>query len=445
MSLDEIISITISRQTQSVSRAGFGTALVLGTHLNTINRVDTYNKSTFDTAMLADGYVTTDAIYKAVQTYFSQSPSPSTIAVGRIQASQVTITVDTEQDSTDYGISIESVAAGTVTDHVIDSGVSATPTSIASALAAAINAGAEAPNVTATPSGATVQIDLDGTDPMAVKLTSGATLMTRGAPAGTIEDADVALAAIQLVDDDWYAIVAVDRTQAQVEKIATWTEAKTKIFGTASADANIINTPDSSDTTTIAAVLKAGAFDRSFVIYSGLAATSYPEAAWFGRVLSLDPGSVNWAFKTLATIVPDALTATARGRIFDKNANSYEEISGVNITRYGTMGSGEYIDIIRGADWLEATMQAELYTLLVTQDKVPYTDKGLGSLEALVRAALEEGIDAGFISEITSITVPEVASISVVDKAAREVTGIEFAATLQGAVNKVTIQGVLTV
>ena len=40
MSLDDLVNITISRETASVSRAGFGYGLILGKHAKTINRVD---------------------------------------------------------------------------------------------------------------------------------------------------------------------------------------------------------------------------------------------------------------------------------------------------------------------------------------------------------------------------------------------------------------------
>ena len=109
MSLDDIVNITISRETASVSRAGFGYGLILGTHAKTLNRVDWYSKSAWSADMIAAGYATTDAIYLAVQRYFAQSPSPTLVAVGRIQGSRITVSIDTVQNSTLYGIGIESV------------------------------------------------------------------------------------------------------------------------------------------------------------------------------------------------------------------------------------------------------------------------------------------------------------------------------------------------
>lgn len=445
MSLDDLVNITISRETASVSRAGFGYGLILGKHAKTLNRVDWYAKSTWSTAMIADGYATTDAIYKAVQAYFAQSPSPTTVAVGRIQGDRITVTIDVVANATKYGIGIESVTPGTVTSNEFTSDADATQAEIADGLVAAINGGAEAGNVTASNVGDDVQIDLDGTSPMVVTLTFAAANMTVGDIAGTIEDADTALAAIVLEDSDWYAIAAVDRTAAQVQKVADWVESNTKLFITASADANIINQTVAADSTSVAYYVKNASYVRSAVIYNALAATTYPDAAWLGRCLPLDAGSINWAYKTLTGITPDTLTATQRTNALGKYANVYETVSGVSITQFGTTGGNEFIDVTRGIDWLSSTMQADIYTMLVQQDKVPYTDKGIASVEAKVRAALESAIDRNFIASITSISTPAAADVSAANKAARLLQDVEFVAVLAGAINTIEVQGVVTV
>jgi len=445
MPLDDVISVTITRETAAVSRQGYGYGLILGQHAKTLNRVDWYSKSTWAASMVADGYATTDAIYKAVQAYFAQSPSPTQVAVGRIQGTRVTVAIDTVQNSTLYGIGIESVTAGTTTSNEYTSDADATQAEIADGLVAAINGGAEAANVTASNVGNDVQIDLDGTSPMVVTLTEGATLMTVGDVAGTIEDADTALTAIKVADNDWYGIAAVTRTQAQQVLIAAWAESNTKLYIAASADANIPGTTDAADTTTLAAVCKAASYIRTGVIYNALAASTYPDAAWFGRCLPLDAGSINWAFKTLSGITPDSLTATQITNLEAKYCNYYNTIASVSGTRFGWTANGEYFDLTRGIDWLVTEIQTNLYTRLATLAKIPMTDKGRAAVEAVIRGALEAGIDRGLIATITSITVPEIADISAVDKAARLLSGVEFAAVLAGAINKVTIAGTVSV
>jgi hypothetical protein len=445
MSLDDLVNITITRETAAVSRAGFGYGLILGVHMKTLNRVDWYSRSTWSTEMVADGYETTDAIYLAVQRYFAQSPCPTQVAVGRIHADRITVAIDTVQDSTLYGIGVESVTAGTPTSCEYTSDATATQTEIADGLANAINISAEAPNVTASNVADDVQIDLDGTDPMVITLTQGATLMTIGDPAGTIEDADDALNAIVLADNDWYAIAFVDRTQAQVELVAAWVESNTKLFITASADADIVDTTDAADSTTIAAVVKAAAYVRTAVMYHALAASAYPDAAWLGRCLPLDAGSITWMYKTLTGITADSLTTTQRTNALAKYCNIYETVAGVSITQEGKTGGNEYIDITRGIDWLRSEMQADIYQLLVTVDKVPYIDKGISSIESKVRAALEAGIDRKFIASITLISTPAAADVSDANKAARLLQDVEFAALLAGAIHAIEVQGVVTV
>lgn len=445
MALDDIVSITISRETAAVSRAGFGYGLILGVHQKTLNRVDWYTKSTWAASLVSAGYATTDAIYKAVQAYFAQSPSPTRVAVGRIQASRVTVSIDAVLNSTKYGIGIESATAGTVTSNEFTSDVDATQAEIADGLVAAINGGAEASKVTASNVGNDVQIDADGSDPFVVTLTFAASSMTIGDPAGTIEDTDTALTAIKLADNDWYGIAAVSRTQAQQELVASWTESNSKLAILASADANIINTTDAADSTTLAAVVKAASYVRTAVIYNALAATTYPDAAWLGRCLPLDAGSITWAFKSLSGITPDTLTATQRTNALAKNANVYETNAGVSITQFGEAGSGEFLDITRGVDWLTSELQSSIYTRLVQQDKIAYTDKGIASIEALVRAALELGIARNFIASITSVTVPVASAVSAANKANRLLQDVEFVAVLAGAIHTVEVQGTVTV
>ena len=139
------------------------------------------------------------------------------------------------------------------------------------------------------------------------------------------------------------------------------------------------------------------------------------------------------------------LTATQRINALAKYCNIYETVAGVSITQKGTTGGNEYIDITRGIDWLQSTIQADIYTMLVQQDKVPYTDKGIASVESKVRAGLEAGIDRNFIASITSITSPAAADVTPANKAARLLQDVEFAAVLAGAINEVEVQGVVTV
>lgn len=255
------------------------------------------------------------------------------------------------------------------------------------------------------------------------------------------------LDAVQGINDNWYALALTERTSATVQAAALWIEARVKIFGTCSADPNIINQAVGVDTTSIAAIFNNLGYVRSFVLYHLDAATDFPECAWFGNCLPLIPGSETWKFKRLNGVAYSDLSTTQSLNCRNKKANTFEFIGGVGITREGTMAQGEFIDIVRGVDWLTSTIQSYVYSVLVNLPKVPYTDPGITSIEAQIRKALQQGVDNNFISAEPpyTVTVPRAASVPSIDKANRILKNVKFQATLAGAIHAVQIQGTVTV
>lgn len=173
---------------------------------------------------------------------------------------------------------------------------------------------------------------------------------------------------------------------------------------------------------------------------------SFPEFAWMGGQLPKAPGSITWKFKTLTGITPDVLTSTAVNNVKDKNCNIYETIAGISMAHEGVVSSGEFIDIIRGVDWIQARISERVFTLLANADKVPYTDPGVEMIKSEIQAVLEQAVDnAVLVKDTIAITAPKVADVSSTDKANRYLPDIKFGATLAGAIHKVQIVGKLSV
>ncbi|RME21185.1 MAG: DUF3383 family protein [Candidatus Zixiibacteriota bacterium] len=265
------------------------------------------------------------------------------------------------------------------------------------------------------------------------------------------------LAAVRNEDDDWYGLVITDRTAATQKAVADAVEtlSSRKLFGISSNDPNIVDQTDTADSTSIAAHLKANALSRSFVIYhdmgdaTGATQPDDPmaDAAWMGNRLPSDPGSSTWAFKTLATVPPTKLTPTQSQNARSKNANTYETIGGVNITREGTTGEPEYIDVIRGVDYIQARMTETIFSRIVNLPKIPYTDQGVAIIESAIRTVLNQSIDQGILSADPApvVSVPKVADVPFNDRANRFLPDVTFSATLQGAIHSVTVQGTVSV
>ncbi len=173
---------------------------------------------------------------------------------------------------------------------------------------------------------------------------------------------------------------------------------------------------------------------------------SFPDFAWMGGQLPKDPGSITWWGKTLTGITPDVLTTTAVTNIKGKNCNIYETIGGVSVVHEGVVASGEFIDIIRGVDWIQARITENVFALMVNADKIPYTDPGVEMIKSEIQAVLEDAVDRGIlVANTITITAPKVADVSSVDKANRFLPDVKFGATLAGAIHKVKIDGKLSV
>ncbi len=440
MSHASIVNVTVTRQTKAVSQAGFGVMMILGTHKRFNELIKFYNELT---EMVVDGFATTDDEYIAANAALAQNPRPEKIAVGRRHANQVGVDCNFDvQDNTLYRITISSP---TVADVNFDftSDASATDNEIAAGLQALIP-GASGLSVTCTD-------DLDGT--ITIDSAVSGDIFTVALSANLAQEAltateapEAAGTAIRLVDDDWYATVLTSRTQAEVESYALWVESNDKLFGTASSDANIINTTDAADTTTIASVLKAAAYDHTSLMYHDAPAT-FPDAAFFGRQLPTDPGSTSWAFKTLIGISNVIMTSTQTKNAHDKKVNTYTVKGGVNITFEGWVSSGEFIDIIRGIDWTIARISERILSKKVNLPKIPGTDAGIGIIEAEVRAQLAEGVSVGLFTNDPApiVTVPLQSARSDADKLSRTLNDVTFEATLSGAIHHSVVAGVVVV
>ena len=212
------------------------------------------------------------------------------------------------------------------------------------------------------------------------------------------------------------------------------------------AEAEIKN---AGSTTDIGYLLKNLTYDRTAGMYhpdSQEGSTpSWIEAGWPGEALPFDPGSQTWAYKTIVGVAAYALTTAERTAILVKNVNIYTATAGVNITEEGKVASGEYIDIIRGLDWLESVLQKNVFTDLVNKRKIPFTDEGAATIETAVKAALSEGVDNTLIAEGFIVTVPKIADVSAANKLARNLPDVKFTAVLQGAIHSVEIDGIVTV
>ena len=445
--LNRVVSVNIALNTAGISTLGFSTLLIVGPHTHSLNRVEIYTDAD---DMLADGFSASDTLYLFAVDAFAQTPRPAQVKIGRQLVDSVNVTAANVTAAGVYTVTVKTKDAN---GNVISAPYSytnsgGTAAAIATGIKALIDADSSAA-VTAAVSGNDLELTAVTTGTSFSVVVSANMTTTVGTVTETVADM---MAAITAEDNDWYGWAFTSRVQADILAAAAWTEAHTKLFGTSVAEAGAIDASVSSDTIS---QLYASNYFRTFAFYHAKAATESIEAALMARCFSILPGGETWANKRLASISADNLTETQFNAVKSKNGNTFEKFRNISITQRGMVAGGEWIDIIRFRDWLQEEITVNVFSALVNNNKVPYTDEGIAIIENQIRSALDLGTKRGGIApdeydengDINRgyvIEVPLASSISANQKASRILDDVHFTARVAGAIHVVKIYGSLT-
>jgi hypothetical protein len=432
--ISDIVAVNITGSSPGLTQAAFNTTLFACYHTHSPSRrVLSYSSVS---SMVSDGWATTESGYQAATAYFSQNPSPSLLKIGRLSTAvthTVTLTVLDATAGARYALQLASNAPVAYTV-----GSSMTTTTVAAALVTALGT---LVGYTIASSGAVITVT---NSPGLLVNLSGWSKNLYVADATTDAGELLAdLAAIDAEDDNWYGLDIDTASKVKVLVAAAWVEANGKLFTPRSFDSAV---KDSVATTDVASSAQTSAYTRTAIMFSGSGTTNFSGMAWQGKLFPYDPGTENWAFKTLAGIPADSLTAGERLAIETKGASCYSTRKGVNITQFGKTASGSWIDFTRGLDWLKEDMQTRVYSLFLSNNKVPFNDVGIAMVRMCVTSALEDAAGRDFINDGYSITVQKAASLNPTAKTSRILPSgaITWQAVSAGAMNGTTINGTVS-
>lgn len=447
--IDRIVNVQIALNTTGISKEGFSTMLILGTHLNNLARVVSYT-SVDD--MISDGFAADDPLYLAAADAFSQIPRPRVVKIGRRQSDGADVSVLTASKGAKYSVSISGKDAdGNVSTkkyEFTNSGETSDAEAIVTGLKTSIT-GDTAGVVNATVDGVTLKVTAKQTG-KAFKITVSDNLSYTAAD--TTETIAKSMEQITAEDNDFYGICMTSKDRQDILDMAAWTEAHRKIFGTSIAEAGAKDASVDNDT---GSELKANNYYRTYWFYHADAATDFVEAAVMARCFAVNPGGETWHLKKLSGIKTDGITETEYNAVTGKNGNTFEAIRNVSVTQNGKVAAGEWIDVIRFRDWLQEEITVNVFNAMINRDKVPYTDDGIAIIENQIRAALDLGQARGGIAPTEydsdnnenlgyTISVPLASDISANTKASRILEDVTFTARLAGAIHAVEIKGSLT-
>jgi hypothetical protein len=448
-SLQNIVNVQISRQTSVPSRAGFGTGAFLANDTALSKPARSYASVA---EMTDDAQLAGSLALAAGAAYFGQQISPPKLTILRQQLVNVNeegalifdadLVTDNSVVVTVDGVPLAAIPFNNDNPDTLDD------------IATAIQALTQV--TTAVQNGGVDGVDIvfgDFVDhTVSAVVTLGATqataLYTESVVASAVQTLEEALTAAIGYDNDWYALGMYSRVKADIEDVSDFIQgigsSNPKLYFAQNADPLILDVGDSTD---IASVLQAKAAFRTSVWYHS-DDTEYMPMALMGGQLPFDPGSITWAYKTLSLVTVDSLTSAQKSSCHGKACNTYDTVSSVNITEEGKVSDSpfEWIDVIRGVDWLSVNIAADLFQLLLTSPKVPYTTAGLSSVRGLVLNRLGIAVARGILSPDTPPTcfVPDILDVPAADKGNRVLNGVTFTGVLAGAIQKINVLGTVT-
>ena len=265
----------------------------------------------------------------------------------------------------------------------------------------------------------------------------------------------------------WYglAVAASSDTTATDDDIlaaaaAIESASQSRVFAVTSGSDEILSKTAATD---LASRLKAAGYARTFIQYS--TKSRFAAISAFARAFTVNFNGSNTTltlkFKTEPGVTYETLTATQAATLESKHVNVYVLFANDSaILQQGVMTNGDFFDERHGLDWLQNTVQTNVFNLLYTAtSKIPQTEAGItrlmGNVEAsmdqavtngLIAAGIWNGSDMGQLSTGDTLTkgyyvcAQPLATQSQADREARKAPLIQVACKLAGAVHYADVQ-----
>lgn len=270
-----------------------------------------------------------------------------------------------------------------------------------------------------------------------------------------------ALVHVNDANNGWYGLTLAmvgGATDAEILEAAAWTEAQTRIFGYTT---NELTSLDASSITSVAYKLNKLGYSRTFGQYDDNDA--YAIVSAMARILTtnfaMKDSTITLKFKQEPGVTPINITETQRQALIGNKLNYYTYFGDSAMLAEGVVANGRFLDEVIGLDWLQNTIQTQVFGYLLTRTtKVPQTDKGVAALLNQANIACDAAVNCGLLApgtwngmdlgEVKSgdflpkgyySWAPKVATQTQSDREARKSPPIQILAKGAGAIHGVDI------
>lgn len=239
-----------------------------------------------------------------------------------------------------------------------------------------------------------------------------------GTKYSTDTDLLTAARACRSANSEWYVLIPLGASEADVLTLADWAESAQPVTILAYTTGESVNlslhenasgTDADKDTEGIFRKLKAKGYRRSFGQYCNQPDTPDAVAATMGYAMGANDGTINsaytLAYKHLPGVTPDDLTENqvsyvvgtstsegVNGNVYVNRQDSY------NVLQQGRMADGTPFDEIIYLDMLMYRITLNVMDLLYKARKIPDTDPGVTQIMNVINNACDQFVNIGYIA-----------------------------------------------
>lgn len=437
MALDDVISVTITANSRTPSRQGFGNQLCLAYHAQ---NVDLYRVYEDEAEVLADGHTALSRAYKMVAAAFSQNPRPPKVLLGRLPtASTQTFALTVTSNTEGAVVSLEVLDTAGVWQPITYTVPAAqTLTQVATAVELLVEA------ITGVTSSSAVDVitvtPTVNTAPIGLRNPQNCTIKDNSTDSGYA----TALGNIFALTKDFYFVTTDHNSEVIGDAVAAWAQTNKRLYVTQTNDSI-----EASGT----GVFGSGQKALSYTYSAGLFVhdvTEYGACAMAAIGSVRDPGSFTWSLKPLLGITPAVLTSTQETNLKTAGWNFYVEVANDINGIWGDKGGGaafggRFLDLTHGTDALTARLQEGILGVLANADKIDYTEAGIQPLVSKTKAVLRQFEGSRLlVTGSSSVTYTDPLDETLEDdREDRYYPALKFASVYAGAVHRARIIGTI--
>ena len=411
--VSRVVNVAVEMSPTAAALRNFGFCLILGDSdiIDTDERIRLYSSI----SDIATDFGISSREYLAAQAFFSQSPQPTQVYIGRwaksatagrlrgrtLSSAEQDISLFTAITTGTLSLTIDGASKSMASiDLSAETNLNGVASQISSALGVSGSCAwtGERFVITSATTGTSSTVATTDTGTLSSLMGfAGSATSVAGVAAESLASAITAL----LDYNTWYMVcVAPDASDDSIVEAAGLIEAASPsiMIGFTTQNSTEI---DSTASSTLGSRLKGLGYNRTILVYSSDSPVA--AASVFGRMATINFEGSNTTltlkFKQLPGVTAENLRSSQAEALKSHNVNAFCAYQNdTSILQEGITSGGWFIDETHGLDWLQNRVETDLWNLLYTSKKVGQDESGATAIVSCVNKSLEQGVTNGLIA-----------------------------------------------